>query len=126
MKTAPARALSLGLQAAALTLRDPVTVLLLFAVHLVFVAALWASLGCTLGAALSGRPAPALFDGLAIALAHPAELRRLLTFAAVVGGLYLLGGAFLAGALLGRLEHRSGCPTEQNRRDASSARSESE
>jgi hypothetical protein len=89
-----------------LAMRDPLSLLVLLGVHALFFVALWVTAAWSFGPALADRPSPTLFDLAALALAEPAGLRRLLTAWAALGTLYLLGGAFVAGALLARLQRR--------------------
>ena len=102
----------IALEAARLTVTDPATVLVLAGVQLVFFVALWAAAAWAFGGALVHRPTPSAFDLLALALSDPGGLRRLLLGWGVIGGLYLLGGALISGALLVRLQSR-GAPARR-------------
>ena len=108
MTAASSTALRLAINAAAATAADPVAVFAVLGVHWLFFGALWGAVAWALGQALVSRPAPSLFEAAALALSHPNGLRRLLAGTATVGGLYLLGGSLIAGALLARLQARDG------------------
>ncbi len=108
--SAPTRTpgLALAADAARATARAPGLILALYAVQLVFAGAAWLAARITLGDLLADRPAPGLFEWVALARSHPAALWQLLLASAVIALGYLLAGAGLAGAILERL--RGGRP----------------
>jgi hypothetical protein len=106
MSTATNSGCRIALDGARLAAAHPLLWLVLLGVHALFFVGLWSTAAWAFGSALADRAPPTLFDLASLALAEPAGLRRLAIAWGAIGGLYLIGGAMVAGVMLGRLQRR--------------------